>query len=143
MFYSQDRTQIRQMFYNAWQKHQDNTPREPLEDLIIRIIQMHPEYHPAVEQPNKTEDKDYTPEMGESNPFLHMGLHIAIHEQLGTNQPPGIKDLYQSLLSKFQDAHELEHKMMDCLAETMWEAQRNNAMPDVEKYFERVKELGK
>ena len=141
MFFGQDRNQIRQMFFNAWQKHLDHLPREPLEDIMINIIVMHPEYHTALEQPAKTEDRDYTPEMGESNPFLHMGLHIAIHEQLGSGQPAGINALHQQLLTKYQDAHEVEHRMMECLAEILWQAQRDNAMPDIEAYLEKLKRL--
>lgn len=129
------------MYFNAWQKHQNNVPREPLEDMIINVILMHPEYHATLEQPGNTEDKDYSPDMGESNPFLHMGLHIAIHEQLSTNQPSGIKSAYQQLLMKLKDAHEVEHKMMECLAETLWEAQRDNATPDIMRYLEKIKSL--
>jgi hypothetical protein len=141
VLFGQDRNQIRQLFFNAWQKHINHQPREPLEDVIISVILMHPEYHAALEQPERTEDKDFTPEMGESNPFLHMGLHIAIHEQLGTGQPAGIKEIHQRLLSKYQDEHEVEHRMMECLAETLWQAQRDNAMPDIKEYLEKLKRL--
>lgn len=141
MFYSQDRNEIRKMYFNAWHKHQQNLPREPLEDVIINVILMHPEYHAALEKQDDTQDRDYTPEMGESNPFLHMGLHIAIHEQLSTNQPAGIKSAYQHLLMKLQDAHEVEHKMMECLAETLYEAQRDNTIPDIQSYFYRLKNI--
>ena len=141
MFFGQDRNQIRQMFFTAWHKHLNHLPREPLEDVLIRVILMHPEYHATLAQPDKTEDKDYTPEMGESNPFLHMGLHIAIHEQLGTGQPPGITAIHQQLLTKYKDAHEVEHLMMECLAQTLWQAQRDNAMPDIENYLEQLKHL--
>ena len=141
MFYGNNRNQTRQMFFNAWQKHKDKLPREALDDIIIKIILMHQEYHPHLDQQNKLEDKDFTPEMGESNPFLHMGLHIAIHEQLSTNQPMGIQSVYEKLIEKYQDAHETEHKMMDCLAETLWEAQRNNAIPDINNYLEKIKRL--
>ena len=107
MFFGQDRNQIRQMYFNAWQKHLNQLPREPLDDVIINVILMHPEYHSAIEQPAKTEDKDYVPELGESNPFLHMGLHIAIHEQLSTGQPAGINLIHQQMLLKYQNAHDV------------------------------------
>lgn len=141
MLFAQDRNQIRQMFFSAWQKHRDQLPREPLEDVIINVILMHPEYHASLEQRENTEDKDYTPEMGESNPFLHMGLHIAIHEQLATGQPPGITALHQQLLRKYPDRHEVEHHMMECLAEIVWQAQRDKVMPDTEQYLEKLKRL--
>lgn len=141
MFYSNNRREIRQMYFDAWQKHQQNLPREPLEDVIINVILMHPEYHAALEQQDNTTDKDYLPEMGDSNPFLHMGLHIAIHEQLSTDQPAGIKNAYQQLLMKLQDAHDVEHQMMECLAETLWEAQRDKAVPDIQRYLQKLKDM--
>jgi len=140
MFFGQDRNQIRQMYFNAWQKHLKQLPREPLEDVIINVILMHPEYHASIEQPDKSEDKDYT-RRWRNQSFLHMGLHIAIHEQLGTGQPPGINALHQQLLVKYQDTHEVEHHMMECLAEVLWQAQRDNSMPDIEEYLEKLKQL--
>lgn len=141
MFFGQDRSQIRQMYFDAWQKYLKRLPREPLEDVIINVILMHPEYHSAIEQPDKTEDRDYTPELGESNPFLHMGLHIAIHEQLSTGQPAGINRIHQQMLMKYHDAHDVEHHMMECLAEILWQAQRDNKIPDIENYLEKLKRL--
>lgn len=141
MLYGQDRNQIRQMYFNAWQKHKNKLAVEPLEQVIINVILLHPEYQPQLEKEDATGDRDYLPEMGESNPFLHMGLHIAIHEQLSTNQPAGITAAHQQLMARLQDAHEVEHKMMECLAETLWEGQRNNAEPNINQYLSRVKKL--
>jgi len=141
MFFGQDRNQIRQMYFDAWQKHLKQLPREPLEEVIINVILMHPEYHSAIEQPDKTEDRDYTPELGESNPFLHMGLHIAIHEQLSTGQPAGINQIHQQMLMKYQDVHDVEHRMMECLAEILWQSQRDNKIPDIGNYLEKLRRL--
>jgi hypothetical protein len=79
--------------------------------------------------------------MGETNPFLHMSMHIAIAEQLGTNRPAGIKDLYQQLVTKLGDAHTVEHHIMECLGQMMWEAQHNQAMPDEQQYLECLRKL--
>ena len=135
------REQSRQFFFQAWEKHQAGKILEPLESQIVSVIQMHPEYHAFLSNPDSNKDKDYFPEMGDTNPFLHMGLHIAIKEQLSINQPPGINDHYTQLLNKHQDAHEVEHLMIDCLAQTIWEAQRNNSMPDNDAYSECLKAL--
>ena len=134
--FNMDRDQSRQMFFKAWQGHKNKTPLEPLEALIVDIIQLHPEYHALLENPDSTQDRDYLPETGQTNPFLHMGLHIAIREQLSINQPFGIKDQYQRLLAKHQDAHTVEHLIMECLAQTIWEAQRNHTFPDNIVYLE-------
>lgn len=136
-----DRDQSRKMFFAAWEKHRNQQIMEPLEALIASVVEMHPEYHAFLEKPEKNQDKDFFPEMGDTNPFLHMGLHIAIKEQISINQPVGIKDYYQQLLTKHQDSHDVEHLILDCLAQTIWEAQRNNSLPDNEAYLNCIKTL--
>jgi len=136
-----DRDQSRQLFFNAWEKHKNQQILEPLEALVVSIIQLHPEYHKFLENPDSNRDRDFFPEMGDTNPFLHMGLHIAIREQLSINQPIGIKDEYARLLVKHQDEHTVAHMMIDCLAQAIWEAQRNHTMPDNEAYLNCLKSL--
>lgn len=131
-----DRQQSRQLFFDAWKKFLDKAPLQPMESLIAEVIQLHPEYHQMMENPDNAEHKDFFPEMGETNPFLHMGLHIAIREQLSINQPVGIKDQYQRLLLKHQDTHTVEHLIMECLAQSIWEAQRNHSLPDNALYLD-------
>ena len=85
--------------------------------------------------------REYLPEMGQSNPFLHMGMHIAIQEQLGSNRPAGILDVYQQLCQRTGDSHAVEHAMMECLGETLWEAQRAGRDPDERLYLQRLRHL--
>jgi hypothetical protein len=141
MLYGQDRNQLRQVFFTAWRKHNAKQPLEPLEQVIANIIAMHPEYHQYFADENASLDQDFLPETGQSNPFLHIGLHISIHEQLSINQPEGITEIYNALLNKHQDPHTVEHLIMECLAEMVWEAQRNNAAPDLDQYLKRLKKL--
>ena len=141
MFFGQDRNQLRQVFFTAWKKHTTKQALEPLEQIIANVIAMHPEYHQYFADENTSLDKDFLPETGQTNPFLHIGLHISIHEQLSINQPSGITEIYNTLLSKHQDPHTVEHLIMDCLAEMIWEAQRNNAMPDQIAYLRCLKNL--
>lgn len=136
-----DRDQSRQLFFTAWEKHKNKHIMEPLESLIVSVIQLHPEYHVFLDKKEDNQDKDFFPEMGDTNPFLHMGLHIAIKEQISINQPIGIKDQYTRLLNKHQDPHNVEHLILDCLAQTIWEAQRKNSMPDNEAYLSCIKAL--
>lgn len=136
--FGQDRTELRQMFFTAWQKHQTKQLMEPLEAVVAKIIELHPEYHPLLED-KETLDKDYTPEMGQTNPFLHMAMHISIQEQLSTKRPTGIEQLYQSMLQKSKDPHETEHLMMECLGKMLWEAQSQNKMPDENDYLSCLK----
>ncbi|MFK5912844.1 MAG: DUF1841 family protein [Woeseiaceae bacterium] len=136
--FGQDRTELRQMFFTAWEKHNNKKIMEPLEAVVAKIIELHPEYHKLLEN-NDTVDKDYTPEMGETNPFLHMAMHISIQEQLSTKRPTGIEQVHQSMLRKISDPHETEHVMMECLGKMLWEAQSQNRMPDENSYLNCLK----
>ena len=136
--FGQDRTELRQMFFTSWKKHQDKQIMEPLEAVVAKIIELHPEYHSLLEN-QEAVDKDYTPEMGETNPFLHMAMHISIQEQLSTKRPVGIEQIYQSMLTKIKDAHETEHLMMECLGKMLWEAQSQNRAPDETDYLNCLK----
>jgi hypothetical protein len=111
----------------------------PLEAQITAVIESHPEYHGDITSDNL--DRDYMPDGGQTNPFLHMGLHLSIREQVATNRPAGIAGIHESLTAKTSDAHAAEHQMIECLAETLWDAQNQNAPPDEQKYLERLRRL--
>jgi hypothetical protein len=86
-------------------------------------------------------DRDYAPEGGQTNPFLHMGLHLGIREQVATDRPGGIAKIHRELTARLGDPHAAEHRMIDCLAETLWEAQSTNRAPDEALYLERLRRL--
>jgi len=139
--FTNDRTKMRKVFTDAWRKHQDKQPMEPLEQVIANILEQHPEYHKLMRDPAAALDKDFTPEGGQSNPFLHMSMHIAIQEQLSTNRPAGIAGLYQQITQQIGDPHEAEHQIMECLGQMLWEAQRESRMPDETAYLAAVRAL--
>lgn len=126
------RDQVREMFFGAWQKYRAGQPLVGIETLALDVILLHPEYHAALSDPERTRDKDY---VDESNPFLHMSLHVALEEQLSIDQPPGIALRFRTLWSKFQDRHEALHQALECLAEMVWRSQRDRAAPDAEAYL--------
>jgi hypothetical protein len=123
------------MYLDAWRKHQARQPLTPLEAMIAEVVALHPEYHALLEKGEAALEKDFLPELGESNPFLHMGMHLGIREQLSTDRPAGIKNLHRQLLVRLQDAHSVEHAMMECLGRVMWEAQRAGVAPDEREYL--------
>jgi len=141
MIFGQDRGALRKMYSDAWQKRCDGIPMSPLEIQITDVIALHPEYHDALDAADL--DRDYTPEEGKTNPFLHMGLHLGIREQVSTNRPAGIAEVHIRLAKQLGDLHAAEHQMIDCLAETLWEAQSRNSAPDEQKYLERLQQLGR
>lgn len=114
---------------------------EPLEAQIADVIAMHPEYHATLEDPQRALAADYTPEGGQSNPFLHMGLHLAVRDQIATNRPAGIRAVFEAIARKLGEAHDAEHAMVECLAQALWEAQRAGQPPDEQAYLERLKQL--
>jgi hypothetical protein len=140
MIFGQDRNELRQMYADAWKKRQENMPMSPLETQIADVIEMHPEYH--AELTSGDIDRDYTPDGGRSNPFLHMGLHLGIREQVSTDRPQGIAGIYRNVTARTGgDVHAAEHELIECLAETLWEAQSGNCAPDEQKYLERLRSL--
>jgi len=139
MIFSGDRKQLRQRYADAWQKAQGAQVLSPLESQIAQVIEDHPEYQAALGEKDLT--ASFAPEGRETNPFLHMGLHLAIRDQVATDRPPGISKVFQELSGRYPNPHETEHRMLDCLAETLWEAQNQNAPPDEQKYLERLRKI--
>lgn len=141
MFYGDTVQETRQMFFSSWEKYQHKKPLSPLEQEIAQVILAHPEYHKIVEQTNTFKEHGYYPELGETNPFLHMGLHLAVREQVATNRPEGITRAYQEMLKKYKDPLAVEHLIMDQLAECLWLSQKNNQPPDEHAYLNALTAL--
>jgi hypothetical protein len=134
------REELRAFYVEAWRKRRERLPAEPLEVQVADVIEQHPEYHELLEGDPDALEREWTPEGGESNPFLHMGLHLAVREQAGTDRPPGIAAIYRALVARL-GRHEAEHRIAERLAEAMWHAQRNNRAPDDVSYLETLHAL--
>ena len=141
IFDTQSRDELRRVYIDAWRKHREGLPMEPLEAQVADVIALHPEYQAALERPDQVVERDYSPEGGQSNPFLHMGLHLAVRDQIATNRPNGIRQAFDALAKRMGSAHDAEHRVIECLAEALWEAQRAGRPPDEPAYLERVKAL--
>ncbi len=139
MIFGQDRGELRRMYAKAWRKRCQRKPLSPLETQIADVVELHPEYHEDLTSGDL--DRDFAPEDGRSNPFLHMGLHLGIREQVSTDRPAGIAAVYNALTAKSGDPHAAEHQMIECLAETLWEAQGGGGPPDEDRYLERLRRL--
>lgn len=141
--FNPSRDQVRQFFFETWRKYRGGEPLTPLECMAVQVVLDHAEYHPVLDVPEKYLAQEYFPEMGETNPFLHMSLHLSILEQLSIDQPPGIAAAYQVLLKKHGAEHPAQHDLMDCLAETIWQAQRNRSALDGSKYLESIQKVAR
>jgi hypothetical protein len=140
MFANAGRDELRRRYLTAWQRRRDGLPLEPLDAQIADVIELHPEYQALLEDPAALEQA-FTVEQGRINPFLHMGLHLALREQVGTRRPAGIEAVHARLTRKLGDVHEAEHRMVEVLAETLWEAQRAGRAPDEAEYLQRLRRL--
>lgn len=138
--FGQDREQLRRFYQQSWQKRCNGEPLEGLEALVAQIVEQHPEYHPLLIQENSLQ-QDFRVEDGNTNPFLHMGMHVTLAEALSTDRPSGIRGLYTKIAQKIGDPHQAEHKMMDCLGLILWEAQRANRAPDEQAFLACLKQL--
>lgn len=141
MFYGDTIQDTRQVFFVTWQKYKQNQILQPLEEQIIAVVLSHPEYQKFLESPEKYRDKEFLPELNETNPFLHMGLHLAVREQIATNRPAGITQIYNKLLHKYSDHLEVEHRFMEVLAEYLWQAQTGKIELNEENYREMLAKL--
>lgn len=139
--FGNDRDSLRRYYVTVWQKANAGQTLEPLERLIAAVIAEHPEYQSILADSAMAVGRDYLPEMGQTNPFLHMGMHIAIHEQLNSDRPAGIREVYQAICQQMGDLHRAEHQMMECLGQTLWEAQRAGIQPDEQLYLARLRAL--
>jgi hypothetical protein len=135
--FSNNRNEMRKVFFEAWRKHQNNLPQAEVEAELVAVILLHPEYHEMLADPEDFQDQEF----GAENPFLHLSLHLAIRDQVGTDRPFGIKKVYENLLVKRQDVLAVEHAMMSCLEKILWQAQESGHMPDEGVYLEMLREL--
>lgn len=137
LFADQSREQLRQGWREAWQRHRAGLPLEPLQAQIVDVIALHPEYHLLFADVAAVA----APDGGTENPYLHLSLHLALREQVGTNRPAGIADVHRRLQRQAGSLHAAEHRMIEVLATVLWDAQRAGRAPDESAYLERLRRL--
>jgi hypothetical protein len=133
--FNPSRDEARRFFFDTWAKYRRGEALSPLEQITLDLMLQHPEYHPLLDAPERNRDRDFGPDSGELNPFLHLSLHLAIEEQLSIDQPPGIRAQYDALVRKTASEHDAKHDVLECLGETIWEAQRTGSAPDEHAYL--------
>ena len=135
MFFNPSRDEARNFLFESWRKRRAGELLTPMEDLAAQLIGKHPEYHAVLENPERHQDKDYLPEQGAPNPFLHLMMHLTIEEQISINQPAGIRAHFARLTRQYESEHDAQHRMMECLGEMVWQAQRDRTQPDAAIYL--------
>lgn len=108
---------MRGVFFDAWRKFRQQQPLSPLEKLIVDVASKHPEYHAILDDADANMARDAFAQAGDGNPFIHMGLHLALIEQINMDRPVGVASAHRNLINHLQDEHKAEHAAIDCLAE--------------------------
>jgi hypothetical protein len=133
--FSPSRDEARRFLIDAWRKFRAQDPLSGLEQRAAELIALHPEYHSILEAPERNLDRDWRPESGDVNPFLHLSLHVAVAEQLAIDQPPGIRAEFDRIKGARGDEHAALHAVLECLGEVLWNAQRHGTPPDARLYL--------
>ncbi len=141
MLFGNDRSTLRKIYFEAWHKFKENLPMEPLEKQLAHTIEQHPKYHDIFNNPEKYLNYDFSVDQNEANPFLHLGLHTTILEQVSTNRPEGITQIYKALLQKFGNSLEVEHQMINVLVDTLYEIQNTGEDFNEKNYLEKIRKL--
>ena len=136
--FNPSREQVRRFFCDAWKKHLERMPLVGAEVTAADLAVRHPEYHALLANPDAALEQEWSPEGGQMNPFLHLSLHLAIHEQVSIDQPPGIRAAFESLRARM-NPHDAEHVLLECLGETIWAAQRQGTQMDALAYVDAVR----
>lgn len=134
------RDEARAFLTETWRKAGAGERLSALEQMVLEVLTLHPEYHRIIEQPEAYAERDYRPEAGETNPFLHLQLHLAVEEQLSIDQPIGIRRAFEGLRTKLGDEHAARHAVLDCLGEVLWQAQRTGTGPDSRLYLQLLED---
>lgn len=138
--FGQDRDSLRRAYAEAWQRHCEGLPLDQQQQRIADVLALHPEYQAFVLSPDALV-QEFDGGDGRTNPYLHMGLHLALREQLATRLPPETVQARARLIRRLGDAHAAEHRLIDCLAQALWQAQRAGREPDMDAYREALRQL--
>jgi hypothetical protein len=125
------RDDVRRFFCDTWQKDRSGQVLTPLEAIALGLVRAHPEYHALLQDRARALDEHYTVERGETNPFLHLSMHLALEEQLGIDQPPGVRAAFEAIAARAGDLHAAAHEAMECLGEVLWQTQRGTLPPEI------------
>ncbi|MFM9881783.1 MAG: DUF1841 family protein [Burkholderiales bacterium] len=134
--FNPSREQVRRFFFDAWRIYRNGMPLVGMDTHAVNIALMHPEYHAILDAPESNLEREWTPEDGQTNPFLHMSMHLAIEEQVSIDQPAGVRAAIEALVARSGDPHIAQHAAMECLGEMVWRAQLDRSPPDVVSYLD-------
>jgi Domain of unknown function (DUF1841) len=136
--YAPSQRDVRVFFCETWRKQREGLPLTPMESLAADWISQHAEYHDALADTDTALAADYTVENGQTNPFLHLSMHLTLTEQASIDQPTGIRQALMVLAARRGSLHQAHHEAMECLGEMIWTSQRSGLPPDGHAYLDAV-----
>ncbi len=129
---------VRRFFCQVYAKQQSDQLSDALETLAGLWVDEHPEFHSDLADCDAALKRHYGGEAGQSNPFLHLSMHVSISEQCSIDQPRGIRQAVELLAAKRNSLHDAHHEVMECLGTMLWESQRSGQPPDGQAYIDAV-----
>ena len=82
---------VRRFFCAVYAKSQNAQPMDAIETLAGQWIAEHPQYHADLGDEEAAISRVYAEGSGQTNPFLHLSMHLSISEQCSIDQPRGIR----------------------------------------------------
>jgi hypothetical protein len=129
---------VRRFFCTIYAKAKTNQALEAIETIASLWIDEHPEYHAELADEATALASMQRQEDANSNPFLHLSMHLSISEQCSIDQPRGIRQAVELLTHRLDSLHDAHHAVMDCLGQMLWESQRAGRPPDGQAYIDCV-----
>ncbi|TFZ01093.1 DUF1841 family protein [Ramlibacter rhizophilus] len=129
---------VRRFFCGVHAKSRAGQPLDALETLASQWLGEHAEYDPHLADAEAAVARVYDGGDGQSNPFLHLAMHLSISEQCSIDQPRGIRQAVELLAARRNSLHDAHHEAMECLGQMLWESQRSGRPPDGQAYLDCV-----
>jgi hypothetical protein len=136
--FSPSQEDVRRFFCSVHAKARTGQVLDALETLASEWLKEHPEYEPELQDADAAVGRVYDGADGQSNPFLHLSMHLSISEQCSIDQPRGIRQAVELLAARRNSLHDAHHEAMECLGQMLWESQRAGRPPDGDAYVECV-----
>jgi len=129
---------VRRFFCAVHAKARSGQPLDALETLASQWLAEHPEYESDLGDVEAALARQYEGQDGQTNPFLHLAMHLSISEQCSIDQPRGIRQAVELLAARRDSLHDAHHEAMECLGRMLWESQRSGHPPDGAAYIDCV-----
>ncbi len=133
--FSPSQADVRRFFCLVYAKARSGEPMEAIETLAAQWIDEHPEYASDLADLDAALARMQEKQEGQTNPFLHLSMHLSISEQCSIDQPRGIRQAVELLTHKRNSLHHAHHEAMECLGTMLWESQRAGRPPDGNAYI--------